>query len=71
MKMPAQLPCPCGSVRAPFAWHKRDASFLYRLRCPSCGLMANVSSARPEAAAERWNEAVVQKREAIMWGVRR
>lgn len=71
MIMPVRLPCPCGSEREPLPWKKRSASYLYRLRCPRCGHMANASSARPEAAVERWNDAVVQKRDAIMWGVRR
>jgi hypothetical protein len=70
MKMPERLPCPCGSEREPIAWRKRTASYLYRLRCPRCALMSMVSSARPEAAVERWNEAVVLKRDLKRRGVR-
>jgi hypothetical protein len=63
MKMPARLPCPCGSEREPVAWRAHSKSYLYRLRCPRCGLQAVVASARPEHAVEMWNEAVVAKRD--------
>ena len=71
MNMPERLPCPCLTELNPVAWKKRSASHFYRLRCPRCGFQPSVSSVRPEAAVERWNEAVVQKREATMRGVRR
>jgi hypothetical protein len=63
MKLPERLPCPCGSELSPVAWKKRSVSNLFRLRCPRCGLQPTVSSARHEAAVERWNEAVVLKRD--------
>jgi hypothetical protein len=63
MKMPARLPCPCGSDREPVAWRAGSKSYRYRLRCPRCALMAVVASVRPEAAVEMWNEAVILKRD--------
>jgi hypothetical protein len=71
MRMPERLPCPCGTEIAPVAWKKRTASYLYRLRCQRCGLMSMVSSARDEAAVERWNEAVILKRDLRRRGAER
>jgi hypothetical protein len=69
MKAPVRLPCPCGSAREPVAWRRASKSYLFRWRCPRCGLQSNIASARPEHAVEMWNEAVVAKRDAMMRGV--
>jgi hypothetical protein len=66
MKMPARLPCPCGAELLPVAWRAHSKSYRFRWRCPRCGLQSNTASARPEAAIERWNEAVQAKREAMI-----
>ena len=60
------LACPCGTEWSPVAWRKGSKSYLFRWRCPRCRLQSNVASARPEAAIERWNEAVQAKRDAMM-----
>jgi hypothetical protein len=57
------LPCPCGTEREPVAWRKGSASYLWRWRCPRCGLQSTTAAARQERADILWNEAVLTKRE--------
>jgi hypothetical protein len=70
MKPVDMLACPCGTEYSPVAWRSGSRSYLFRWRCPRCGLQSNVAAARPEAAVERWNEAVQAKRETMMAGAR-
>lgn len=70
MTKPERLACPCGTEREPIAWRAHSKSYLYRLRCPRCGLQPGASSARPEAATELWNEAVITKRDRNERGIR-
>jgi hypothetical protein len=70
MKMPARLPCPCGTEHEPVPWRAHSKSYRYRLRCLRCGLQSVVASVRPEAAVELWNEAVILKRDLRRRGQR-
>jgi hypothetical protein len=66
MRPVEMLACPCGTAYSPVAWRSGSKSYLYRWRCPRCGLQSSVAAARPERAILMWNEAVQAKRDAIM-----
>ena len=55
--------CPCGTTLPPTLWRRGSKSFLYCLRCPTCGRRGSPATTDFEKLTPIWNQTVRDVRE--------
>ncbi|HKV14535.1 MAG TPA: hypothetical protein VJQ81_05795 [Reyranella sp.] len=54
--------CPCGTAQPIRLWRSGSKSFLYRLRCPTCGRRGSPATTDFAKLTSIWNETVAAEK---------